>query len=534
MVPTMKNCILWSALSLLLSVAVWPADAAAADGLLLHSRSRVESRLERGQFDILSKPVSWDAKKTAVIICDMWDWHYCKSATARTVEMAPRMNAFVTEARKRGALIVHAPSGCMATYAQHPARRRAQEAPNAKLPEFLKTGCLKIDAEKDAPWPLDQSDGGCDCTPKCPLPKEPYLHQNATLKIADEDAISDSGVEIGNLFAQRGIDNVILLGVHTNMCVVGRPFGLRNMVRLGKNVVLVRDLTDTMYNHRMAPQVSHIRGTELMIEYIEKYICPTITSTDLLGGAAFRFRADRRPHVVLLSYEDEYHSWETLPVFAQQLCDRFGCYCSVLLGEKDSGVLGLEELATADVLVLYMRRHALPKEQMAMIHAYLARKKPLVGLRTACHAFDIKAAAPPGMETWPAFDHDVLGGNYHGHTHPDRRTEVTVAKGAAGHPILAGIAPGQWMSTGTLYNVSPVDPSVHVLLLGRYKKEIEPVAWTRDYHGSRVFFSSLGHVDDFQTPRFCTLLVNAIFWAMDKPVPPVKKKFPLPPGEGKG
>ncbi len=254
-----------------------------------------------------------------------------------------------------------------------------------------------------------------------------------------------------------------------------------------------------------------------------------------LGGAgAWPTRAadgagapDRmRPHVVLISYEDEYRADETLPRFARQLTDRFGCYCSFLQGDKATGILGLEQLATADVMVLYVRRHALPKEQMAMIRRYLERKKPLVGLRTACHAFDIKGPAPPGMETWPTFDHEVLGGNYHGHTRPDRRTQVVVADGAAGHPILAGLPPGPWTSTATLYNVSPVDPSVHVLLLGKYKNQTEPIAWTRDYHGSRVFFSSLGHVDDFQSPRFCTLLVNAIFWAMDKPVP-VETKIPV-------
>ena len=62
------------------------------------------------------------------------------------------------------------------------------------------------------------------------------------------DAISDSGVEIWNLLEERGINNVILLGVHTNMCVLGRPFGLRQMAKNGKNVVLMRDMTDTMYN----------------------------------------------------------------------------------------------------------------------------------------------------------------------------------------------------------------------------------------------------------------------------------------------
>ena len=518
----MKTCIFCPALLFLLGPAVWPAcaagTAAAADGMTLHPRGRVESRLESGQFDVVNRSVSWDPKKTAVIICDMWDSHYCKGAATRVAEMAPRANAFVTAARRRAPLIVHAPSGCMAFYASHPARRRAQNAPKTELPEFLASQCLKIDAEQNAVWPLDQSDGGCDCTPPCPV-CVPFHHQIDAIKIADEDAISDSGVEVGNLFAQRGIDNVILLGVHTNMCVVGRPFGLRNLVRLGKNVVLVRDLTDTMYNHRKPPCVSHVRGTELMIEYIEKYICPTIASTDLLGGAAFRFQADRRPHVVLISYEDEYRSAETLPCFAQELSKRFGCYCSFLLGEPATGIRGLEELATANVLILYMRRHALPNRQMAMIRGYLDRKKPLVGLRTACHAFDIKAAPPPGMQTWPTFDPDVLGGHYRGHTLPDRRTEVTVAEGAAGHPILAGLPSGQWMSTSTLYNVAPVDPSATVLLLGKYKKQIEPVAWTRDYHGSRVFFSSLGHVDDFQTPRFHTLLVNAVFWAMDKPVP---------------
>jgi hypothetical protein len=72
------------------------------------------------------------------------------------------------------------------------------------------------------------------------------------------------------------------MGVHTNMCVLGRPFGIRAMVRLGRNVVLVRDLTDAMYDPRQPPHVSHTRGTELVIEHIEKYWCPSILSEDLL------------------------------------------------------------------------------------------------------------------------------------------------------------------------------------------------------------------------------------------------------------
>ena len=123
-------------------------------------------------------------------------------------------------------------------------------------------------------------------------PKAPWKSQHAGLTIRDSDAISDSGVEIWNLLESRKINNVILLGVHTNMCVLGRPFGLRQMAKNGKNVVLMRDMTDTMYNPQKAPYVSHFKGTELIVEHIEKYVCPTITSDQIVGGKPFRFKGD--------------------------------------------------------------------------------------------------------------------------------------------------------------------------------------------------------------------------------------------------
>jgi hypothetical protein len=74
------------------------------------------------------------------------------------------------------------------------------------------------------------------------------------------------------------------------MCVLGRPFGIRQMVRLGKNIALLRDLTDTMYNPDKDPKVNHFAGTELVIEHVEKFWCPSFTSADLTGHAAFRFK----------------------------------------------------------------------------------------------------------------------------------------------------------------------------------------------------------------------------------------------------
>jgi hypothetical protein len=79
------------------------------------------------------------------------------------------------------------------------------------------------------------------------------------------------------------------------MCVLGRPFSIRQMVSLGKSVLLMRDMTDTMYNSRKRPFVSHFAGTDLVVEHIERYWCPSITSADFLGGAPFRFKGDTRP-----------------------------------------------------------------------------------------------------------------------------------------------------------------------------------------------------------------------------------------------
>ena len=101
------------------------------------------------------------------------------------------------------------------------------------------------------------------------------------VRIGSYDGISDNGEEVFNFCEQEGIKNIAIMGVHTNMCVLGRSFGIRQMVRLGKNVVLARDLTDAMYDPRQPPHVSHARGTELVIEHVEKYWCPSVLGADL-------------------------------------------------------------------------------------------------------------------------------------------------------------------------------------------------------------------------------------------------------------
>jgi nicotinamidase-related amidase len=209
--------------------------------------------------------------KTAIIVTDMWDKHWCQGATHRVGLIAQKMEPLLTQARAAGILIIHAPSETMDFYSNAPGRLVAQNAPHATPPPdriFL-----------DAPLPIDDSDEGCD-TPG-DKPHKAWSRETVALTTAPGDVISDQGQEIYNVLQQRHIDTVLFMGVHANMCILNRSFGVRQLSKWGLRCVLVRDLTDAMYNPASRPFVSHAAGTELVIEHIEKYWAPTITSAAL-------------------------------------------------------------------------------------------------------------------------------------------------------------------------------------------------------------------------------------------------------------
>jgi nicotinamidase-related amidase len=249
-------------------------------------KTRFQEKRDNNAFETIQKRQVIAAEQTAIVVCDMWDKHWCKGATQRVAEMAPRMNAVISKARDQGVLIIHCPSNTLDFYKDHPARKLAMSAPIVKAKVPLQTWC-HLDPESEAPLPIDDSDGGCDDQPQCENYKA-WTRQIEIIEIKDGDAITDSA-EAYNLMKQRGITNVIVMGVHLNMCVLGRPFSIRQMVYQDQNVFLMRDLTDTMYNSRMPPYVDHFSGTDLVIDHVEKYWCPTITSADFIGGKPFVF-----------------------------------------------------------------------------------------------------------------------------------------------------------------------------------------------------------------------------------------------------
>ena len=170
----------------------------------------------------------------------------------------------------------------------------------------------KLDAAKEGKLPIDDSDSGCE---EEPTSKNPWTRQHPAIEIADGDAITDNE-EAYYLLRQRGIDTVLIAGVHTNRCVLGRPFGIRQLVKQSFKVCLVRDLTDSLYNPKAAPFVSHFTGSDLVVDHVEKHWCPTMTSGDLLDNKEFRFKDDKRPTIVMLIGEDEYKTEKSLPEFA--------------------------------------------------------------------------------------------------------------------------------------------------------------------------------------------------------------------------
>jgi len=225
-----------------------------------------------------SEKVTTDPRRLAVVICDMWDRNWSRAANERAEPLARQIDRFITRARAVGMTVIHAPSETMKFYEGSPARVRVLAIEQAPFP-------VKRPHE-DPPLPIDHSDGGSDTN----LGNEKihtavWTRQCEAIHIDEErDYISDDGAEIHSLMRARGVDTVLLCGVHTNMCILNRSFAIKSFASRGIDIVLLRDLTDALYNPGKSPYVSHDEGTALVIGYIEKFWCPTATSAEILSG----------------------------------------------------------------------------------------------------------------------------------------------------------------------------------------------------------------------------------------------------------
>ncbi len=226
-----------------------------------------------------------------------------------------------------------------------------------------------------------------------------------------------------------------------------------------------------------------------------------------------------KPHVVMLIAEREYETDQTLPAFAKKYLAGDYRTTFVFADSADSNrLVGIEAVNQADVLVVSVRRRTLAEDQLKLIRRYVADGKPVIGIRTASHAFCLRnQPTPQGRAQWPEWDQQVFGGNYTNHYGNQLKATVTVRRDApTSKDLLRGIDSTAFVAGGSLYQVSPLAEAAQVCMDGRVEgNAAEPVAWTfRRKDGGKSFYTSLGHVDDFSGEVLPQLLVNAISWAI--------------------
>ena len=241
----------------------------------LHFRQQQFTLDDRGynMWKIRERIQTCPAHRSAILLCDVWDNHPFRGAVERLEAMIPRMNAVVAAARQKGAIIIHAPSDTMGYYANSPARERILSLPPIDPPPDLE--------HDDPPLPFEAKENRSDTGET--EGKRNWKRQNPGIEIDEDlDVISDNGEEVYSFLKHRGIEWLLIMGVHTTMCILHRSFAVKQMVRWGVQVALIRDLTDSIYNPALPPYVSHEEGTQLAVGFIEKFWCPSLHSDDLI------------------------------------------------------------------------------------------------------------------------------------------------------------------------------------------------------------------------------------------------------------
>lgn len=254
------------------------------------------------------------------------------------------------------------------------------------------------------------------------------------------------------------------------------------------------------------------------------------------AGMAQGKKTSKKPLVVFVTGDHEYSSEATMPIIAAELEKHYGFRTKVLKSYPDfkseENIPGLEALKEADIAVFYLRWRRLPADQLKYIEDFLKTGKPMVGFRTTTHSFNYPKGHP--LEQWNAFGEWAFntppgwgGVNRHTHYGHESSTDVTMIDSVANDPILQGVGKSFHVRSW-LYQVLPKYPSngSKALMMGHSvnpntnKAYDNPVAWTgTNRYGARIFFTTMGHPEDFDQEPFQHLVINAMHWIAGKKIP---------------
>lgn len=237
-----------------------------ADGT--HIAGQIEFELqsrdpETGQIVVTREKV--DAAKIGVIVVDVWNYHWCKTATMRVDAFVPRMNKALDAARSLGMTVMLCPSDVVDNYVGYPQREAVIALPSVAVPDVLDVSCPPV---PDA--------GGCACGRERCAGNYGWDGMHPDLRIGDDDWMPDTQAEVYAICQQRQLSHLIYVGFHTQVCLLGKPMGLRAMKRAGLHCILARDMTDAHPGYDPSRGFTPDLNTEQVVEHFEKHLAPTI------------------------------------------------------------------------------------------------------------------------------------------------------------------------------------------------------------------------------------------------------------------
>ncbi len=210
--------------------------------------------------------------------------------------------------------------------------------------------------------------------------------------------------------------------------------------------------------------------------------------------------ADSPLKLCMISGSFEYDSESSLTTFRDYVEREHPVKATLIIYKTEDDDVSLKPLDDTDVLLVFTRRLNTAGDELGRFKAYCEAGRPIVGVRTASHAF----------QNWLAFDKEVLGGNYQMHWKHGPKARVRFEPDAAGHPLMEGVS--ECASSGSLYRNTPIADDTTLLMSASTDEHDEPVTWTRTHRGGRVFYTSIGHQEDFHEPNVLRLLANAVLW----------------------
>jgi hypothetical protein len=227
------------------------------------------------------KEVTLNPSETVFFVMDMWDKHWCKSVNESALDLAKNINETIKKCRDKGITIIHLPADCMPFYQNFPQRINMQKVPLLQQNRSIYKGKSHNILLDGGFFPVQMSKhGGCPCEPTCKN-EITWTKQHDAIEIGANDLISDHPLEVYNYLVQNKIKNIIYAGLHANVCLLKRPLGIRKLKSKGFNCFLCRDLTDIMYDPKMPPKTTHEKALEIVLDYIEFRLCPTLLSADI-------------------------------------------------------------------------------------------------------------------------------------------------------------------------------------------------------------------------------------------------------------